>query len=180
MTDRYEKIRKALEMRPTPGPWDGDDNSVSRLWSNGSVGIREYIALPDSSEDSTPNPANMHFVAACDPDTIRELLSERDRLKEHVAKLEKALEREREELKHDLERYISIASEEATRAEEAEARLAEARRLIRSTHKRAVTHANCEDEFCAICIGGLFICADCGAAEVEAEERICTGGKEHL
>jgi len=85
-----------------------------------------------------------------------------------------ALEREREELKHDLERYISIASEEATRAEAAEARLAEARRLIRSTHKLAVTHANCEDEFCAICIGGLFICADCGAAEVEAEERICT------
>lgn len=30
-----------------------------------------------------------------------------------------ALEREREELKHDLERYISIASEEATRAEAA-------------------------------------------------------------
>src|SRR5690606_10974446 len=82
MTDRYENIRKALAMGPTPGPWDGDDNSVSRLWSNGTVGIREYIALPDGAEDSTPNPANMHFIAACDPDTIRELLAERDELLE--------------------------------------------------------------------------------------------------
>jgi len=80
MTDRYERIRAALAMGPTPGPWDGDDNSVSRLWSNRSVGIREYIALPDSAEDSTPNPANMHFIAACDPDAIRELLAERDAL----------------------------------------------------------------------------------------------------
>lgn len=67
---------------------------------------------------------------------------------------------------------------ELERAEAAEARLTEARRLIRSTHKRAVTHANCEDEFCAICIGGLFICADCGAVEAEAEERICKGNSD--
>ena len=40
------------------------------------------------------------------------------------------LEREREELKHDLERYISIASEEATRAEAAETKLAEAMKVI--------------------------------------------------
>src|SRR5690606_15306775 len=85
--DRYERIRAALAMNPTPGPWDGDDNSVSRLWSNGSVGIREYIALPDSAEDSTPNPANMHFIAACDPDTIRELLEERDELAKLVAEM---------------------------------------------------------------------------------------------
>jgi len=75
--------------------------------------------------------------------------------------------------------YDYSLDQERSRAEAAEARLAEARRLIRSTHKRAVTHTNCEDEFCAICVGGLFICADCGAVEAEAEERICTGGKEH-
>jgi len=85
MTDRFQSIRDALAMGPTPGPWDGDDNSVSRLWSNGTAGIREYIALPDSAEDSTPNPANMHFIAACDPDTIRELLRQRDELLMSVA-----------------------------------------------------------------------------------------------
>lgn len=70
--------------------------------------------------------------------------------------------------------YPNIITDLAAENERLKQELAEARRLIRSTHKRAVTHANCEDEFCAICIGGLFICADCGAAEVEAEERICT------
>lgn len=80
MSDRFQSIRDALAMNPTPGPWDGTDNSVSRLWSNGTAGIREYIALPDSAEDITPNPANMHFIAACDPDTIRELLRQRDEL----------------------------------------------------------------------------------------------------
>lgn len=80
MTDRFQPIRDALALNPTPGPWDGNDNSVSRLWSNGTAGIREYIALPDRAEDSTPNPADMHFIAACDPDTIRELLRQRDEL----------------------------------------------------------------------------------------------------
>jgi len=80
------------------------------------------------------------------------------------------LEAENERLKQE----IAVIHAQQEQIEALRARLAEARRLIRSTHKRAVTHANCEDEFCAICIGGLFICADCGAAEVEAEERICT------
>jgi len=82
--DRYERIRSALAMEPTPGPWDGDDNSVSRLWSNGTAGIREYIALPDGAEGSAPNPADMHFIAACDPDTIRALLEELDELAEQL------------------------------------------------------------------------------------------------
>jgi len=80
MNDRFKSIRDALAMGPTPGPWDGHDNSVSRLWSNGTEGIREYIALPDGAEGSDPNPADMHWIAACDPDTIRELLRQRDEL----------------------------------------------------------------------------------------------------
>jgi hypothetical protein len=95
MTDRYERIRQALAMGPTPGPWDGDDTSVSRLWSNGTAGIREYIALPDGAEGSAPNPADMHFVAACDPDTIRALLKERD-----------ALARENEAMKRCATKYL--------------------------------------------------------------------------
>ena len=56
----------------------------------------------------------------------------------------------------------------------------EARRLIQSTHKRAITHTNCERQSCPICDGGLFMCADCGAAEIEAEERICTAAEARI
>ncbi|HEY8355139.1 MAG TPA: cell division protein ZapB [Methylophilaceae bacterium] len=108
MTGRYERIRAALANGPTPGPWDGDDNSVSRLWSNGTAGIREYIALPDA-EGSDPNPADMHWIAACDPDTIRALLEERDALKAEVAALREerdALARENEAMKRCAIRYL--------------------------------------------------------------------------
>ena len=86
------------------------------------------------------------------------------------------------------------AAQLKARAEAAEARLAEvtaerdaarksnreARRLIQSTHKRAITHTNCERQSCPICDGGLFMCADCGAAEIEAEERICTAAEARI
>lgn len=81
MADRYEKIRKALTMGPTPGPWE-------MSYDKGST--RDIVASPD------PLPicmvrgvtyvgieqyrANAHFIAACDPDTIRTLLEERDAL----------------------------------------------------------------------------------------------------
>lgn len=49
------------------------------------------------------------------------------------------------------------------------------RAIIQATHKHAEKHQNCDKPYCCICEGGLFVCADCGAAEIEAEERICTG-----
>lgn len=49
------------------------------------------------------------------------------------------------------------------------------RKLISSMHKRAVKHENCNNLNCYICDGGLFVCADCGAAEIETEERLCVG-----
>jgi len=101
MNDRFQAIRDALAMNPTPGPWDGNEYSVSKLWSNGEVGIREYIALPDNAEDANPNPADMHWIAACDPATIRELLAERDAL---VAEND-ALAAENERLKEDRARF---------------------------------------------------------------------------
>jgi len=52
--------------------------------------------------------------------------------------------------------------------------LAAARRLIRDTHRNPVVHKDCDTPHCPICEGGLFVCADCGAAEIEAEQRICT------
>jgi hypothetical protein len=43
--------------------------------------------------------------------------------------------------------------------------LAAARRLIRDTHRTPVVHKDCSQPRCA----------DCGAAEIETEQRVCTG-----
>src|SRR5690606_15681516 len=78
MTDRYEKIRDALAMRPTPGPW-----RVAGITSVGS-GMGYYsVATTDDTIICTlrDRPSgDAHLIAACDPDAIRELLAERDRL----------------------------------------------------------------------------------------------------
>lgn len=58
--------------------------------------------------------------------------------------------------------------------QEVRVRERQARRIIADTHKNAVKHNCCERPYCPICEGGLFVCADCGAAEVETEERVCT------
>ena len=59
MTDRYERIRAALSMEPTPVTQDIDvAYAMFSCWSA----------------------AEAAFVTACDPDTIRELLAERDAL----------------------------------------------------------------------------------------------------
>lgn len=53
--------------------------------------------------------------------------------------------------------------------------LANLRKRISDTHKTPVKHTNCDEPHCPICEGGLFVCADCGAAEIETEQRVCTG-----
>lgn len=63
-----------------------------------------------------------------------------------------------------MEEQLEVARKEA----------AAAKKVISETHKNAVTHTDCEITNCPICDGGLFRCADCGAAEIEAEQRICT------
>src|SRR5690554_2724454 len=88
--DRYQEIREALEMGPTPGPWrpSYDKGSTRDIFTEQGklpvcmvrgvtyVGQEQYLA-------------NGHFITACDPDTIRELLAERDQL---AATLEAARE----------------------------------------------------------------------------------------
>lgn len=69
------------------------------------------------------------------------------------------------------DRFAALEAQLAERVVE----LREARRVISGTHKRAVKHDNCEKPYCPICEGGLFVCADCGAAEIETEQRLCTG-----
>jgi hypothetical protein len=85
MTDRYEKIRKALVMRPTPGPW-----RVAGITSVGS-GMGYYsVATIDDTIICTlcDRPSgDAHLIAACDPDTIQALLAERDQIAAEVEAL---------------------------------------------------------------------------------------------
>ena len=76
MTDRYEEIRKALEMGPTQDSWTQDID-----------GDAAYAMLCCQSA------AEAAFITACDPDTIRELLAERDALAAEVERLNQILGR---------------------------------------------------------------------------------------
>ena len=87
MTDRYEKIRKALEMGPTPGEWYWSDAYPTQdgreTWSligDGGFGILSCDG--DENSPQSVNAATAELIAACDPDTIRALLEERDALRE--------------------------------------------------------------------------------------------------
>ena len=96
MTDRYERIREALAMGPTPGPWapkelprdmqrDGYRFSISR------GGLGWWIAKVTHEANGGSGAANAALIAACDPGTIRVLLNERDALVAENARLEEML-----------------------------------------------------------------------------------------
>ena len=91
MTDRYERIRAALAMGSTPGPWYLDGEGIRALVrdANGVI-VTVRHRMPGHK-----NETNMRLIAACDPDTIRALLEERD-----------ALARENEALKRCAMKYL--------------------------------------------------------------------------
>lgn len=97
MTDRYEKIRAALAMGPTPGPRKAVEQSVigpqdlSILFAKVtfSVGVNGRHSVP--IEEAIANAA---LAAACDPDTVQALIAERDALAAEVEQLR----RERDEV----------------------------------------------------------------------------------
>ena len=90
MTDRYEKIRKALAKGPWPGPWEVRYDYVVQAKSF-DEGRLVPIAQPYGLRvDGSDLFANAALIAACDPDTIRELLAERDGLAAENARLREA------------------------------------------------------------------------------------------
>lgn len=91
VTDRYEKIRKALAMGPTSGPWGLRDGRTDTVENAQGYPVCTVHRHPDERYGHRTRAA---YIAACDPDTIRALLTERDAL---AAALEEARE--------DAERY---------------------------------------------------------------------------
>lgn len=90
--DRYEEIRKALAMGPTPGPWAVScDTSpaidVITQTEKHVVCMVRGITYFGPEQYS----ANGRFIAACDPGTIRALLDERDALAAEVERLREVL-----------------------------------------------------------------------------------------
>jgi hypothetical protein len=82
MTDRYKKIREALAMGPTPGPWTVRYDYVVQApaYDDGRL---VPVAQPYGVNcDGTDLFANACLIAACDPDAIHALLAERDAMKE--------------------------------------------------------------------------------------------------
>lgn len=105
MTDKYQRIRNALSMGPTPGPFfvsngsdvftllgatnaqgthsDEDDGwHVADCFGGETYVNGELVPLTYSESK-----ANAHLFAACDPDTIRGLLAERDALQAECERL---------------------------------------------------------------------------------------------
>lgn len=87
MTDKYQAIRDALAAGPTPGPW-----VIIRTGYTGGnqapfveIGAGEYPELNRiifvSGSLTQPVDADAKLIVACDPETIRDLLAERDALR---------------------------------------------------------------------------------------------------
>lgn len=87
MAESYANIRKALEMGPTPGPWEVWDDVIYDDNDNFHV-LRHFVTAHEADvvgaygvESDRPSAnADAALIAACDPDTLRELLAERDAL----------------------------------------------------------------------------------------------------
>lgn len=94
MTDRYERIREALAMGPTRGMRYARDQKVIGPYGVGVAwcGTNMTSGRDGSySIDTTEACANASLAAACDPDTIRELLAERHQLAAALAEAQRGL-----------------------------------------------------------------------------------------
>ena len=86
--DRYKKIRAALEMGPTPGPWNVEECRYGFAVYASKTG--DAVVKTEDVEGrygAIDNEADARLIVACDPGTIRELLDERDALAAEVERL---------------------------------------------------------------------------------------------
>ena len=98
MTDRYERIRAALAMGPTPGPWKWWEEDAGYCCVNPLDGGL-LIAKCDVRNPFDPEQrANAALIAACDPSTLRALIAERDALAAEVERLREVLKEADNEL----------------------------------------------------------------------------------
>ena len=88
--NRYERIRAALEMGPTPGPWEIKECRTDTIENAQGYPVCTVHWYPD---ERYGHGARAAYIAACDPDTIRELLAERDALATEVERLNRILGR---------------------------------------------------------------------------------------
>ena len=89
--DRYQKIRAALAMGPTPGPWLVCPTNSGVFVK--SERVSGYLAEVRHCRTTQDVKADAHLIAACDPDTIRALLAERDAMEAKNERLVEALRR---------------------------------------------------------------------------------------
>jgi hypothetical protein len=89
MADRYERIRAALGMNLTPGPWTVANTNNGMFIK--SLSVPGYLAEVRHCRTTQDHKADAAFIAACDPDTIRELIDELDALKTENEKLRERL-----------------------------------------------------------------------------------------
>jgi hypothetical protein len=94
MADRYERIRAALGMNLTPGPWTVANTNNGMFIK--SLSVPGYLAEVRHCRTTQDHKADAAFIAACDPDAIRELIAERDALRAEVDRLATALQTENE------------------------------------------------------------------------------------
>lgn len=77
MTDRYENIRRALEMGPTPGPWETDRNNVhtGRIATIHHCLNNDWVEVWSESWpiDEAEQEANARLIAAA-PDLLEALV----------------------------------------------------------------------------------------------------------
>lgn len=112
MTDPYANIRRALAMGPTPGEWYWSDayptQDGRKTWS--LIGDGGFGILSCDGEENSPHSVNVaaaELIAACDPDTIRELLAERDALAKDAAKYRWGINNARW-IRSEQEAYVAI------------------------------------------------------------------------
>lgn len=81
MTDKYKELREALESGPTPGEWKQvDDLPYLHAFKEGQK-TNHHFEVPCIGRFDY-SPVDMKYIAAANPDTIRALLDERDRMRE--------------------------------------------------------------------------------------------------